>query len=88
LIKPGFVDTPMTANFKKGALWPETVARGIYRAIKWRRNVIYLPWFWRLIMMVIRLIQYLVLGDEVLLGSVSIVSPYAGEVPSYINNLI
>jgi len=57
-IKPGFVDTPMTANFKKGALWaqPETVARGIYRAIKWRRNVIYLPWFWRLIMMVIRLI--------------------------------
>jgi len=57
-IKPGFVDTPMTANFKKGALWaqPETVARGIYRAIKLRRNVIYLPWFWRLIMMVIRLI--------------------------------
>jgi len=57
-IKPGFVDTPMTANFKKGALWaqPETVARGIFRAIKSRRNVIYLPWFWRFIMMVIRLI--------------------------------
>jgi short-subunit dehydrogenase len=57
-IKPGFVDTPMTANFKKGALWakPETVARGIFRAIYWRRNVVYLPWFWWLIMLIIRLI--------------------------------
>ena len=28
-IKPGFVDTPMTADFKKGALWakPETIAK-------------------------------------------------------------
>jgi len=55
-IKPGFVDTPMTANFKKGALWakPETVARGIYRAIKKRKNSVYLPWFWWPIMMIIR----------------------------------
>jgi hypothetical protein len=55
-IKPGFVDTPMTANFKKGALWakPETVAKGIYRAIKKRKNSVYLPWFWGPIMMVIR----------------------------------
>lgn len=54
-IKPGFVDTPMTANFKKGALWakPEAVARGIYRAIKKRKNVVYLPWFWWPIMMII-----------------------------------
>jgi decaprenylphospho-beta-D-erythro-pentofuranosid-2-ulose 2-reductase len=57
-IKPGFVDTPMTANFKKGALWahPETVARGIYRAIKRRKNSVYLPWFWWPIMMIIGLI--------------------------------
>ncbi|MEN8216146.1 MAG: SDR family oxidoreductase [Pseudomonadota bacterium] len=57
-IKPGFVDTPMTANLKKGALWakPQTVARGIFRAISRRRNVVYLPWFWWLIMLIIRLI--------------------------------
>ena len=57
-IKPGFVDTPMTASFKKGALWakPESVARGIYRAIKRRKNNVYLPWFWWPIMIIIRLI--------------------------------
>ncbi len=55
-IKPGFVDTPMTANFKKGALWakPEAIARGIYRAIENRKNTVYLPGFWWLIMMIIR----------------------------------
>lgn len=55
-IKPGFVDTPMTAAFKKGALWakPDQIARGIVRAIDKRRAVVYLPWFWRGIMMVIR----------------------------------
>jgi len=55
-IKPGFVDTPMTANIKKGALWaqPETIATGIYRAMKKRKNVVYLPWFWWPIMMIIR----------------------------------
>jgi short-subunit dehydrogenase len=57
-IKPGFVDTPMTAEFKKGILWakPEAVARDIVRAIKKQRNVVYIPWFWRYIMLVIRLI--------------------------------
>lgn len=55
-IKPGFVDTPMTAAFKKGALWakPDQVARGIVRAIDKRRGVVYLPWFWWGIMVVIR----------------------------------
>jgi short-subunit dehydrogenase len=55
-IKPGFVDTPMTAPFKKGLLWakPEQVARGIVRAIDKRRAVVYLPGFWRGIMTVIR----------------------------------
>lgn len=55
-IKPGFVDTPMTAPFKKGLLWakPEQVARGIVRAIDKRRAVVYLPWFWAGIMAVIR----------------------------------
>ncbi|MDX1497151.1 MAG: SDR family oxidoreductase [Salinisphaeraceae bacterium] len=55
-IKPGFVDTPMTAEFDKGLLWaqPETIAAGIYKAIRKKRDVVYLPGFWRLIMWVIR----------------------------------
>lgn len=55
-IKPGFVDTPMTRDFKKGPLWaqPGTVARGIVKAIDRRKAVVYLPWFWRGIMLVIR----------------------------------
>lgn len=54
-IKPGFVDTPMTASFKKGALWakPEQVASGIVSAVDKRRAVVYLPWFWWGIMFVI-----------------------------------
>jgi len=56
-IKPGFVDTPMTAGIaNKGALWaqPERIAAGIVKAIDGRRNIVYLPWFWRWIMLVIR----------------------------------
>jgi short-subunit dehydrogenase len=55
-IKPGFVDTPMTAAFPKGALWarPEAVARGIVKAIDRRSNTVYLPGFWRPIMLIIR----------------------------------
>lgn len=54
-IKPGFVDTPMTANFRKGMLWakPETIASGIVKAIDSRKSVAYLPGFWFVIMRVI-----------------------------------
>lgn len=57
-IKPGFVDTPMTRAFEKGALWasPERVARDIHRAIQKGGDVVYTPFFWRYIMWVIRLI--------------------------------
>lgn len=57
-IKPGFVDTPMTHAFKKSALWaqPDQIAAGIVKAVDHRRSVIYLPWFWALIMLVIRCI--------------------------------
>ncbi len=57
-IKPGFVDTPMTAEFDKGALWasPKTIAEGIYKAITVKGDIVYLPGFWRLIMMIIRTI--------------------------------
>lgn len=54
-IKPGFVDTPMTADFKKGLLFvkPDVIARGIYNAVMKEKGAAYLPWFWRFIMMII-----------------------------------
>lgn len=57
-IKPGFVDTPMTASFKKGLLWvpPSTVAKDIAHAVRKQKDVIYTPWFWRGIMWIIRAI--------------------------------
>jgi decaprenylphospho-beta-D-erythro-pentofuranosid-2-ulose 2-reductase len=57
-IKPGFVITPMTAEFKKSILWaqPKKVANDIVSAIRKRKNVLYVPWFWRWIMLVIRAI--------------------------------
>ena len=58
LVKPGFVDTPMTAAFKKGPLWtsPERVAKDIVRAMETGKSVNYTPSWWRWIMLVIRLI--------------------------------
>ncbi|MEM9315635.1 MAG: SDR family oxidoreductase [Pseudomonadota bacterium] len=57
-IKPGFVDTPMTAEFAKGPLWasPDKVARTVVSGLDRGANVIYAPGFWRYIMLVIRLI--------------------------------
>lgn len=57
-IKPGFVDTPMAASFRKGMLWasPEKIGAGIYHAIRKKRDVVYLPRFWGLIMNFIFLI--------------------------------
>jgi len=58
-IRPGFVDTPMTAAFeKKGFLWakPEAIAKGIIKAIDKRKDIVYLPFFWRWIMLIIRCI--------------------------------
>jgi decaprenylphospho-beta-D-erythro-pentofuranosid-2-ulose 2-reductase len=57
-IKPGFVVTPMTAHLKKGLLFasPEKIASGIVAAIERRKDVVYLPWFWRPIMFIIRLV--------------------------------
>ncbi len=57
-IRPGFVDTPMTAHMRRGVLFatPERVARDIVRAVERRADVLYTPWFWRPIMAVIRAI--------------------------------
>jgi short-subunit dehydrogenase len=56
-VKPGFVATPMTAHLPRTILFtsPEYVARAIYRAMTGRgQGVFYVPWFWRLIMVVVR----------------------------------
>jgi short-subunit dehydrogenase len=57
-IKPGFVDTPMTAAFRKGPLWatPAAVAAGIVAAIERRAAVAYVPRFWWGVMAIIKAI--------------------------------
>jgi NADP-dependent 3-hydroxy acid dehydrogenase YdfG len=57
-VKPGFVDSPMTRDFEKGLLWsqPDRIAAGIVRALDRPRDVVYLPWYWRWVMLVIRVI--------------------------------
>ncbi len=55
-IRPGFVDSPMTAHVKKNFLFApsDAVGRQIYKAVDRRKDVVYLPWFWRWIMFLIR----------------------------------
>lgn len=57
-IKPGFVDTPMTSEFRKGFLWakPSEVATLIVNAIDMNKDEVYIPAFWRLIMIIIKTI--------------------------------
>lgn len=61
LIKPGFVNTPMTAAIAiKGALWakPEAIARIICRSSSHGSGlgpIVYAPWYWRWIMLAVRL---------------------------------
>ncbi len=55
-IKPGYVDTPLVAHIPKNALFatPERVARDIKHAIEKRRDILYTPWFWRFIMLIVK----------------------------------
>jgi decaprenylphospho-beta-D-erythro-pentofuranosid-2-ulose 2-reductase len=57
-VKAGIVDTRMSAGMPGAALAasPVSVARAVVRAIEGGRDVVYVPWFWRWIMLVIRLI--------------------------------
>jgi decaprenylphospho-beta-D-erythro-pentofuranosid-2-ulose 2-reductase len=57
-IKPGFVATKMTAHLKQGPLFAsaDAVAAGIMSSIEKGRSVVYLPWFWLIIMTIIRMI--------------------------------
>ena len=55
-IKPGFVDTPMTADVPKNPLFaaPEAVGARIHAALTGRADVVYAPGFWRPVMAGIR----------------------------------
>lgn len=57
-VKPGFVDTAMTWGLPGLFLVaaPEQVASNCWRAIDKKRNIIYTPWFWLFIMLIIRTI--------------------------------
>ena len=57
-LKPGFVDTPMTAGMKKSPLFasPAAVGRGIVKCIDGRGDVVYLPWWWRFVMLIVKAI--------------------------------
>jgi short-subunit dehydrogenase len=61
-VKPGFVDTPMTAAYEKTALFvtPDKVAADIARAVAKGRRVVYTPWFWWPIMAIIRHLPWFV----------------------------
>ena len=55
-VKPGFVDTAMTWGLPGLFLVasPERVAKACYAAARAGRDTIYVPWFWRWIMLIIR----------------------------------
>ena len=55
-VKPGMIKSPMTADRKHGLFWstPEAIAPRIHQAISSGQAVLYVPGYWRLIMLVIR----------------------------------
>ena len=57
-IKPGMVRTPMTTNLPDSPLFakPEKVGKDIYNAIKNKKDILYTPSYWRIIMTIIKLI--------------------------------
>lgn len=64
VIKAGFVDTPMTAALRKGGpLWarPEAIARIVVAAMDRGGPIVYAPWFWRWIMLAVRLLPQAVM---------------------------
>ncbi len=58
-VNPGFVATRMTENMQLPGILtakPEQVAHDIYMALEKKKNVIYTRWFWRWIMLCIKII--------------------------------
>jgi short-subunit dehydrogenase len=58
LIKPGWVDTPMTGGIRKNALFASaaSVAKGIHRAIERGRGTVYVPGYWRWISLIVQML--------------------------------
>ncbi|HYK57516.1 MAG TPA: SDR family oxidoreductase [Flavisolibacter sp.] len=55
-VLPGFVYTKMTEHLKLPALLtakPDDVANAIYKGVRKKKDVIYVKWFWRWIMLII-----------------------------------
>jgi len=53
-VQPGFVYTKMTENIALPKLLTAStadVADAVYNAVRQRKNVVYVKWFWRYIMM-------------------------------------
>jgi decaprenylphospho-beta-D-erythro-pentofuranosid-2-ulose 2-reductase len=57
-IKPGLIDTPMTADVKKGPLCTSAEKAGqlVWKAMRTGKPVAYIPGWWRWILLVIRLV--------------------------------
>ena len=58
-IQPGFVYTKMTENVELPKMLtakPEEVADAVYNAVTNRKDVVFVKWFWRYIMMVVKTI--------------------------------
>jgi short-subunit dehydrogenase len=54
-VKPGFVRTRMTAGVRSALMAePERTARDIVTALRDRREILYTPWIWKWIMLIIR----------------------------------
>ena len=55
-VKPGFVDTALTFGNDKMFLVakPDRVARDVFRSVRKGRDVVYTPWFWRWIMLIVK----------------------------------
>jgi decaprenylphospho-beta-D-erythro-pentofuranosid-2-ulose 2-reductase len=58
LIKPGWVSTPMTQHLPQNFLFisAERAGRSVYKAMISPRSVVYIPWYWKWIMRIIRLL--------------------------------
>lgn len=57
-IKPGMVKTPMTLGMPDSPLFakPDKVGKDIYKAIKNKKDIIFTPSYWKIIMTIIKLI--------------------------------
>ena len=56
-VQPGFVYTKMTENLslpKMLTARPEEVAEAVFNAVKKKKNVVFVKWFWKYIMLIIR----------------------------------